>query len=45
MWRVYIESQTMFETLLELMREQILSQTVHNSNVVLLLGQTTARQP
>ena len=28
----------MFETLLELMREQIPSQTIHNSNVVLLLG-------
>jgi hypothetical protein len=44
MWRVHIESQTMFETMLELMREQILSPTVHVSNFVLHLGRTTLCQ-
>ena len=34
----------MFETMLELMREQILSPTVHNSDFVLLLGRTTLCQ-
>lgn len=43
MWRVYIERRTMFETMLELMRGQLLNQTVHN--VMLLLGHTTPRQP